>query len=152
MARVGIRGRSVNERTPGLVRDDGKRLYCLTLVPWMSGRCLTWDVTVVDTLGGAYLQMSAILAASAAETAAVRKSVKYRSLKQSYHFVPVGMETLGRICEGAHEFIEEIGHKTTDITSDPRETQFMFQRLSVAVQRFGAVCLSETFQICESSL
>ena len=28
--------------------------------------------------------------------------------------------------------------------------KFMFQHLFVAVQRFGAVCHSETFQICES--
>jgi hypothetical protein len=61
------------------------------------------------------------------------------------------METLGPIGEDAQEFIRDIGHKITDITSDPRETQFLYQRLSVAIQRFGAVCLSETFRICESS-
>jgi len=57
----------------GLVRDDGKRPDGLTLLPWNSGRSATWDVTVVDTLGNAYLQQSAITSASAAETAAVRK-------------------------------------------------------------------------------
>ena len=98
-----------------------------------------------DTLGGAYPQKFPILAASAAETAAVRKTEKYWSFEQSYHFVPVTMETLAPICEGAHEFIEEIGHKITDITSDPRETPSMLKRLSVAVQRFAAICLSETF-------
>ena len=135
----------------GLLRDDGKRPDGLTLVPWMSGKCATWDVTVVDTLGGAYLQKSAIQAASAAETAAVRKMEKYRSLVQTYQFVPVAMETLGPMCEEAQEFIGDIGHKISDITSDPRETQFLYQRLSVAIQRFSAVCLSETFQICESA-
>ena len=45
----------------GLARDDGKRPDGLTLVPWMSWRCVTWDVTAVgDTLGDAYLQKSAI--------------------------------------------------------------------------------------------
>ena len=34
----------------GLLRGDGKRPDGLTLVPWQSGRSLTWDVTVVDTL------------------------------------------------------------------------------------------------------
>ena len=58
------------------------------------------------------------------------------------------MDTLGPIWEDTHELIEEIGHKITDITSGPWETQFMFQRLSVAVQSFGAVCMSQTFQIC----
>jgi len=55
-----------------LVRADGKRPDGLTLLPWNSGRSATWDVTVVDTLGNAYLQQSAITSASAAETAAVR--------------------------------------------------------------------------------
>jgi len=45
----------------------------LTLLPWISGRSTTWEVTVVDTLGNAYLQQSAITSASADETAAVRK-------------------------------------------------------------------------------
>jgi len=57
----------------GLVHDDGKRPDSLTLLPCNSGRSATWNVTVVDTLGNAYLQQSAIASASAAETAAVRK-------------------------------------------------------------------------------
>jgi len=39
----------------GLVRDDDKQPDGLTLLPWNSGRSATWDVTVVDTLGNAYL-------------------------------------------------------------------------------------------------
>ena len=34
----------------GLNSTDGKRPDGLILVPWQSGRCLTWDITVVDTL------------------------------------------------------------------------------------------------------
>ena len=34
----------------GLVRTDGKRPDGLTLIPWREGRCLSWDVTIVDTL------------------------------------------------------------------------------------------------------
>ena len=32
-----------------LLRGDGKRPDGLTLVPWQSGRGLTWDVTIVDS-------------------------------------------------------------------------------------------------------
>jgi len=39
----------------------------------------------------------------------------------------------------------------TDATTDPRETTFLFQRLSVAVQRFNAVCLADTFPVSESA-
>ena len=35
----------------GLLRSDGKRPDGLTQIPWQSGRCMTWDVTVTDTLG-----------------------------------------------------------------------------------------------------
>ena len=33
----------------GLLIGDGKRPDCLTLVPWQSGRSLTWYVIVMDT-------------------------------------------------------------------------------------------------------
>jgi len=65
----------------GLVRDDGKRPDGLTLLPWNSGRSATWDVTVVDTLGNAYLQQSAVTSASAAETAAAKKTTNYSALE-----------------------------------------------------------------------
>jgi len=81
----------------GLVCDDGnsvgKRPDGLTLLPWNSGRSATWDVTVVDTLGNAYLQQSAITSASAAETAAVRKRNKYSSLSSTHDFFPVALES-----------------------------------------------------------
>jgi len=70
----------------GLVRDDGKRPGGLTLLPWNSGRSATWDVTVVDTLGNAYLQQSVITSACAAETAAMRNRNKYSSLSGSHDF------------------------------------------------------------------
>ena len=34
----------------GLLRGDGKHLDGLTLMPWQSGRSLTWDVIILDTL------------------------------------------------------------------------------------------------------
>ena len=39
----------------GLSRTDGKRPDGVTLVPWKSGRCVTWDVTVTDTLAQSYV-------------------------------------------------------------------------------------------------
>ena len=135
----------------GLVRDDGKRSDGLTLLPWNSGRSATWDVTVVDTLGSAYLQQSSITGASAAETAAVRKSNKYSSLCRTYDFFLVALETLGPISARAQEFLTQIGRCLTEATTDPRETAFLFQRLSVAVQRFNAACVADTFPISESA-
>jgi hypothetical protein len=39
----------------GLSRDDGKRPDGMTLVPWIKGQPLVWDVTVVDTLAEYYV-------------------------------------------------------------------------------------------------
>jgi len=90
----------------GLVRDDGKRPDGLTLLPWNCGRSATWDVTVVDTLGNAYLlQQIAVTSASAAETAAARKTTKYSSLSGTHDFFPVALETLGPLSVSAQEFL-----------------------------------------------
>jgi hypothetical protein len=135
----------------GLARNDGKRPDGLTLVPWQSGRSATWDVTVTDTLAASYLNLSVSNAASAAEAAASRKTTKYRALSENYHFFPLAIETLGPIAATSQLFISEIGRRTTMRTADPRETTFLYQRISVAIQRFNAVCLTNTFTGLEPS-
>jgi len=56
-------------------------------------------------LGNAYLQQSAVTSASAAETAAVRKTTKYSSLSGTHDFFPMAMETLGPMSVSAQEFL-----------------------------------------------
>ena len=60
-------------------------------------------------------------------------------------FAPIAIETFGPICEEGQRFIREIGKRISSVTSDPRETAFLFQRLSIAIQRFNAVCFAGTF-------
>ena len=45
------------------------------------------------------------------------------------------METAGTWHEMAIELTQEIGRRITTITEDTRETAFLFQRLSMALQR-----------------
>ena len=47
------------------------------------------------------------------------------------------------------KFLAQIGRRLAEVKTDPRETTFLFQRLSVAVQRFNAACLADTFAISE---
>jgi hypothetical protein len=108
-------------------------------------------VTVVDTLAASYIAQSATNAASAAEAAALRKTAKYSTLSHSYHFYPVAIETLGPLSVNSQLFICELGRQTALRTSDPRETAFLFQRISVAIQRFNAVCLANTFLLSVNS-
>ena len=88
----------VTKEPNGLSRLDGKRPDGLTLIPWQSGKPLTWDVTVVSTLAGSYVSDSERLAGAAAKLAATRKSDKYANLTSSYLFQPIAIENLGAIC------------------------------------------------------
>jgi hypothetical protein len=89
--------------------------------------------------------MSSTRAASAAEATAQCKNTKYSDIAQLYLFYPVAVETMGPINEVSQDFIPELSHRVFSVTEDPRETSFIFQRLSVAVQRFNAVCLTNSF-------
>jgi len=52
--------------------------------------------------------------------------------------LPVAVETLGPWNDEGLALIAEIGRRTSLITADPREAFFLFQRISVAVQRGNA--------------
>jgi hypothetical protein len=129
----------------GLTRSDGKRPDGLTLIPWREGRSATWDVTVTDTVAPSYVAISSANAASAAEAAAQRKDSKYADIAQTHLFFPLAFETMGPINAAGHAFISDIGHRITSVTDDPRETSFLYQRLSIALQRFNSVCLTNSF-------
>jgi hypothetical protein len=129
----------------GLTRSDGMRPDGLTLVPWREGRCATWDVTVTDTTAASYIAMTSSAAGSAAEAATQRKELKYSELSRSYCFVALAFETMGPINADGLSFLRELGRRISITTDDRRETSFLLQRISVALQRFNAVCLTNTF-------
>ena len=66
-------------------------------------------------------------------------------LCQTHLFNPLVFETFGPINGDGLAFISESGRRTFAITDDPRETSFLFQSLSVAIQRFNAVCFVNSF-------
>jgi len=75
----------INNTTPiGLLGSDGKRPDGLTQIPWQAGKCMTWDVTVTDTLAELYIQATSSTASAAAEGAADRKELKYQSLAHTH--------------------------------------------------------------------
>jgi hypothetical protein len=129
----------------GLMRSDGKRPDGMTLIPWQEGKMLAWDVTVTTTLADSYVDSAAQRAGVVAEQAAARKTLKYTGLPELYTFLPIACENLGPMNEEASAFIGEVGRKTTVITGDTRETFFLFQRISVLIQRFNSVLFRETF-------
>jgi hypothetical protein len=68
-------------------------------------------------------------------------------LSSSFEIIPVAFETFGPVDAGGAAFLDAIGRKITQRTGDLRETSFLWQRLSVTLQRFNAVCFRDTFNL-----
>ena len=128
----------------GMFRSEEKRPDGVTLVPWALGRCLAWDATVVDTLAASHLPGTSVIAGSAAEAASAAKTRKYEGLTSTHIFVPLAFETLGPVCSEGASLIASMGNRLTSKSGDPRETQFLFQRLSIAIQRGNAASVRAT--------
>ena len=84
----------------GLLRTDGKQPDGVTLMPWKQGKCVTWDVTVSDTLAQSYVHETSKTPGAAAEAAAESKTNKYSSQRLSSFFVPIAAETTGNHQQG----------------------------------------------------
>jgi len=126
----------------GLLRDDGKRPDGCSLVPWRNGKCLAWDVTAPDTLAASHLARTSVKSGAAAETAATSKTAKYAVLARTHLFVPVAIESLDSCNADGLAFLREVGRRLTLHSGDPRETAFLFQRISVINQRCNAAAIA----------
>jgi hypothetical protein len=141
-----ILNQSKNTVQNGLSRDDGKRPDGMTLVPWIKGQPLVWDVTVVDTLADSYVLKSSEVSGSAAEMACKRKHSKYSSIISSnYVFKGLAFETLGPWCKEAIDFINVIGNRLIAESGDSKSKKFLFERISLAIQRGNAASIRGTF-------
>jgi hypothetical protein len=130
----------------GMSRTDGKRPDGATLVPWQAGRNALWDVSVIDTLAMSYLPSTSVTPGSAAEIAAARKEAKYIDLSSTHIFAPIVLESMGPISVKSLSFLRELGRRLSRATDDTRESAFLFQRLSMAIQRFNSVCVIGTLK------
>ena len=68
----------------GLDRGDGRRPDGLTVFPFREGKCLTWDVTCVDTFADTTVVKSALEPGTAARQAEERKRQRYADLTERY--------------------------------------------------------------------
>ena len=100
---------------------------------------------MADTYAQTYLSATSVKAGAAAEVLAVNKFEKYRDLEQHYTFCPVAVETMGPIDEESLKFLSAIGRHITEISGEPRESQFLFQRLSIIIQRGNAASFKGSF-------
>jgi hypothetical protein len=55
-----------------------------------------------------------------------------------YIFEPAAVDNLGTLNSSAVVFLLDLGRRISSITGNNNETNFLFQRISVAIQRFNA--------------
>ena len=60
-------------------------------------------------------------------------------------FVPVAAETMGAVNKDGIDFLSDLGRHITQSTDDHRKSAFIFQRLSMLIQRYNAVAVLGTF-------
>ena len=126
----------------GLDRGDGKRPDGVTTFPYRRGRSLIWDVTCTDTFSTNVISTSATEPGHAARLAEDRKISKYSGLTTRYIFTPIAVETSGVIGPRTLTFLRELGQAITRRSGDPRETLWLFQRVSLAIVRGNFICLA----------
>ena len=129
---------------PGLSRVDGKRPDGLTLFPWSGGKNLIWDVTCRDSLCASHVPGTSKEAGKAAVEAETAKLSLYRDLVKDYDMVPIAMETFGPFAPMAKKFIAEIGSRITQATGEKKARYFLFQSISMAIQRGNVISVLGT--------
>jgi len=106
--------------------------------------CVCWFLQL-GVLADSYVATAAREAGSAAEEAATRKTAKYLNIQVHHIFLPVAVESLGPINISGRAFLSKLGRKLVNQSGDDREISFLFQRLSVSIQRYNAILLHDCF-------
>ena len=58
-----------------------------------------------------------------------------------YHFVPVGIEIYGAYGPQGIKLVKQIGKKIQDATGEKLSTFYLFQSISIAIQKGNPVCV-----------
>ena len=99
---------------------------------------------MADTFATSYLPSTSLEAGFAAERAASLKNKKYEELACNHIFIPLACEVTGNWCSEAVDFLHELDDRISAVTGDRRESTFLFQRLSVVLQKGNAACIIGT--------
>ena len=124
----------------GLVRIDGKRPGGLTLIPWQGGKPLTLDVTVVSTLADSYLYIPRFTL-----PAALLKPLQSGRNVSTLPFLLIIYSDRSQLRPLAPQLLSEVGRRSTYLSGDSRDTSFLFQRLSMLIQRFNSALIMDSF-------
>ena len=114
---------------------------------WFLGKVgsRSYVMSVICPLADSYVALAARDPSATAEMAASDKTAKYAGLMSDYRFQPIAVESLGPANESAIHFLAVLGKKIAQQTGDEHETAFLFQCLTILVQRFNCVLLHDSF-------
>ena len=97
-------------------------------------------------MAASYADIAATGAGLLADQAADRKADKYTDFTASHVFesiaVPLNASALEFI-----SYLANLRQRISDLSGDDRETQFIFQHISVTIQRFNSVLLHDLFSM-----
>jgi hypothetical protein len=78
------------------------------------------------------------------------KIEKYAELATRSQIIPIVIETLGPIGTEATSLLKELDRRIVAVTLEMRSMSFLWQRLSVTVQRGNAACIAGAEQWSEN--
>ena len=87
------------------------------------------------------LNSSAVVPGYAARKAEESKWRKYSALEARFSFEPIAVETTGVYGVTTVSVISELGRRITEVTSEPRETFWLQQRIGLVIQMGNAFCI-----------
>ena len=90
---------------------------------------------------------SATLAGTAAAQAEAQNMTKYKTLMRTHIFVPLAFQTIGAWGPQCILFLIELGRRLMLSSGDVRESLFLRQRLSIAIQRGNAIACLGTLPV-----
>ena len=102
-----------------------------------------WDATCPDTFAPSYSSNATSEAGFVAASAEEREA-KYSSLGALHCFTPVAIETSGVFGPKSLLFVHELGRRIARVTGEVKSTNYLVQRLSVAVQRGNSAAVLGT--------
>ena len=98
-----------------------------------------------DTFAASHLITTSSQYGSAANSSAMSKTQKYSKIAQMHIFTPIAIETTGAMNHQAREFMTETGRRITEDTGEVKESFYLFQQVSVAIQRGNMLSFTRSF-------
>ena len=95
-------------------------------------------------MADSYISVTSQTPGSAAEKAEKAKMNLYQELTKDYEFSPIAVETFGSWGSESHKLVKEIGKKVMEETGEKPSSFYLFQSISMAIQRGNASCVLGT--------